>query len=87
MPRVRIPTPLRSYTSGESWVHAAGSTVGEVLDDLDRSFPGIRFRAIDEQGRIRVHMRIFINDEITRGLDAEVSESDEVTLMQALSGG
>lgn len=87
MPRVRIPTPLRSYTNNETWVHANGSTIAEVLDDLDSRFVGIRFRAIDEQNQIRKHMRIFVNDEIVLELTMPVSESDEVTLMQALSGG
>lgn len=87
MPRVRIPTPLRSYTNNETWVHAPGATLDEVLQALDATYPGIRFRAIDEQQQIRKHMRIFINDEIARTLNSAVTETDEVTLMQALSGG
>ena len=87
MPRVRIPTPLRSYTNNEAWAYAAGSTLDEVLHALDATYPGIRFRAIDEQGQIRKHMRIFVNDEIARALSTAVGEADEVTLMQALSGG
>ena len=88
--RVRIPSPLRSYTAGAdspACVHARGDTLGEVLDDLDRQFPGIRFRVIDEQGRVRKHMRIFVNDEMCRELAVAVAETDEVTLLQALSGG
>ena len=85
MPRVRIPTPLLSYT-GATWVHATGATVGDVLLHLDANFPGLHFRVIDEQNEIRKHMRIFLNDNITT-LDATVTEQDEVTLMQALSGG
>ena len=85
--RVRIPTPLRSYTSQASAVDAEGATVAEVLLDLDRRFPGVRFRVVDEQGRIRPHMRVFVNTEMTRDLSTPVDAADEVTLMQALSGG
>ena len=84
---VRIPSPLRSYTAEASVVIATGSTVHEVLQDLDRQFPGLCFRVVDEQGQLRKHMRIFINDEMTRDLTNPVTEADEVTLLQALSGG
>ncbi len=83
---VRIPTPLRSYT-GASQVEALGSTVIEVLDDLDRQFPGLKFRLIDEQGRLRKHMRIFVNTDVAIGLDQGLGPDDTITLMQALSGG
>lgn len=83
---VRIPTPLRSYTGG-SQVEAMGSTVIELLDDLDRQFPGLKFRMIDEQGRLRKHMRIFVNTDVAVGLDQPLGPDDTVTLMQALSGG
>ena len=84
---VRIPTPLRSYTGQSAVVAAVGTTVDDVLIDLDRQFPGIRFRMVDEQGRIRKHMRVFVNEEPTRDLHAAVAPTDEVTIMQALSGG
>jgi sulfur-carrier protein len=84
---VAIPTPLRSYTGGAKAVVADGSTVGELLDDLDRRHPGIRFRIVDEQGRLRRHMRVFVNRSIVEGLDEPIGSSDEVVLMQALSGG
>ena len=85
--KVRIPTPLRSYTLGQSVVPATGSTVSELLDDLDRQFPGIRFRMIDEQGHIRQHMKLWIGQEAVADLSEPVTDSDEVTIMQALSGG
>ncbi len=85
--RVRIPSPLRSYTDQRADVEADGATVGEVLADLDRRFPGLRFRVVDEQGRLRRHMRIFVNEDGTRDLSTAVAPTDEVTLMQALSGG
>ena len=84
---VRIPTPLRSYTASAAQVEAAGTTLDEILTDLDRRFPGLRFRVVDEQSRLRKHMRVFVNTEMVRDLGAPVAETDEVTLMQALSGG
>lgn len=84
---VRIPTPLRSYTGQAAHVSAEGATVAEVLADLDRQFPGIRFRVVDEQGRLRRHMKVFVNEEVVRDLATPLAPTDEVTLMQALSGG
>ena len=60
--KVRIPDPLRSYTGQEKVVDAEGSTVGELLVDLDAQYPGIRFRMVDEQNAIRKHMKVFVND-------------------------
>lgn len=85
--RVSIPTPLRSYTAQAAWVEAEGSTIGEVLHDLDRQFPGIRFRVVDEQHRLRKHMKIFVGTESVRDLTTAIGPNDELTLMQALSGG
>ncbi|MCC5871404.1 MAG: MoaD/ThiS family protein [Gammaproteobacteria bacterium] len=58
-----------------------------LLDDLDRRYPGIRFRMVDERHHLRPHVRIFLNGEILRNLDTPVAEQDEVMIMQALSGG
>jgi molybdopterin converting factor small subunit len=85
--RVQIPTPLRSYTAGEKHVDAIGLTLDDLLVDLDRRFPGIRFRVVDEQGRLRPHMRIFVNRAVEDDLATPISGDDEVVLMQALSGG
>jgi sulfur-carrier protein len=84
--RVRIPTPLRSYT-GAAVVDAEGSTVAAALEDLDRRFPGIRFRMVDEQGRLRQHMKVFVGADMTRDLSTAVPDGVELTIMQALSGG
>jgi hypothetical protein len=78
---------LRSYTDGERRVDATGSTPDELLIDLDARFPGLRFRVVDEQGRLRRHMKVFVGDESVRDLRASVPEGAEVTVMQALSGG
>ncbi|MEX2206744.1 MAG: MoaD/ThiS family protein [Myxococcota bacterium] len=85
--RVAIPSPLRSYTGGREQVQARGATLAELLGDLEQSFPGIRFRMIDEQGRIRVHIRLFVNAELARDLSRGLSERDEVQILCALSGG
>ncbi len=83
---VLIPSPLRSYTQ-RSWVEAGGATLGAVLADLDRQFPGIRFRMIDEQERMRRHVRFFVNGEQSFDLARPLAPNDEVVIVQALSGG
>lgn len=85
--KVLVPSQLRDYTANESQVNAIGNTVAEVLADLDRQFPGIRFRIVDEQDRIRRHLRIFVNEEQTRTLDARVATTDRILIFGALSGG
>ena len=84
---VRIPSPLRSYTEQRAVVEAHGATLAELFADLDRQFPGLRFRVVDEQGRIRKHMKVFVNEEAARDLGLPLRAGDDVTLMQALSGG
>ncbi len=85
--QVRVASPLRSYTSGATSVAATGATVAEVLADLERRHPGMRFRMVDEQGRIRVHIRIFVNTREAKALSEPVVAGDEVHLICALSGG
>ena len=84
--KVYVPTPLRSY-SGAAVVEAEGETVGDLLFDLDRRYPGMRFRMIDEQDRIRRHVRIFINRRRITALAETLDSGDEVQILQALSGG
>ena len=84
--KVFIPSALRSYTEqGET--EASGATLAAVLADLDRRYPGIRFRMIDEQDRVRRHIRIFVNGEQVRELAHPLRATDEVVIVQALSGG
>jgi molybdopterin converting factor small subunit len=85
--KVWIAQPLRSYTQQREAVDASGATLAELLADLDRQFPGIRFRMIDEQDRVRRHMRIFVNRVPEENLATALSQSDEVHIFQALSGG
>jgi molybdopterin converting factor small subunit len=87
MPTVNVASPLRSYTQGAQSVAAAGATVAEVLADLERRYPGMRFRMVDEQGRIRQHIRIFVNTRGIEDLTARVEGDDVVHLICALSGG
>jgi hypothetical protein len=68
-------------------VEATGDTVDALLHDLDARHPGLRFRMVDEQDRLRPHMRVFVDGELTRDLDVALDGVTEVTLMQALSGG
>jgi molybdopterin converting factor small subunit len=85
--KVLIPTPLHDYTKGQSQVQASGSSIAEVLADLDRKYPGIRFRMVDEQDSIRGHMRVFVNGEDQREINTPLKVDDEVMIVQALSGG
>lgn len=84
--QVLIPSPLLSYTNAKL-VEATGASLFELLADLDRRYPGLRFRVVDEQDRLRPHMRFFINAEQAFSLDAELRPTDSVQLVQALSGG
>lgn len=87
MTEVLIPSQLTAYTDGATWVSAQGATVSAVLDDLDRRYPGLKFRVIDEQDRVRKHMRIFIGKSETRSIAAHLSDGDELLIFGALSGG
>ncbi len=84
---VHVSTHLHSYTHGESVVEAKGSTLAEVMADLDRRFPGLRFRVIDEQDRIRPHMNFFVSGEQVRDLAHPLAPGTEVMILGSLSGG
>ena len=85
--RVLLPSPLVSYTGNRREVEAEGGTLAELLADLDRRHPGIRFRMIDEQDRVRPHIKIFVNREQARTLNRALAPGDEVLIVAALSGG
>lgn len=84
--QVTIPSPLLSYT-GRREVSAEGSTLAQVLLDLERQFPGIRFRMIDEHDRIRQHMRFFLGSQELRELSTALDGAQTLHIVQALSGG
>ena len=83
----RVASPLRSYTDGRATVEAEGDTVREVLADLDRRYPGMRFRMIDEQDRIRPHIRLYVNTAAVAALDHRIVQGETLHLICALSGG
>ena len=85
--KVTLPSPLLGYTANRREVEGQGATLAELLADLDRRYPGIRFRMIDEQDAIRPHIRLFVNRSLARTLDAGLAPGDEVLVVAALSGG
>jgi molybdopterin synthase sulfur carrier subunit len=85
--RVVVPTQLRGYTGGRAEVTADGATLDAVLVDLDRQFPGFRFRVIDEQRRVRRHVILFVGGEREENLDAAIPAGAELMIVGALSGG
>lgn len=88
--RVRIPTPLRRFTGGAEEVGAAGATVGHLVGDLERQFPGIKEKLCDEQGRVRRFVNLYLNGDDIRFLDnleTPVKEGDELSIVPAIAGG
>jgi MoaD family protein len=91
---VRIPTILRTYTGGEKSVEASGSTLVELIDDLEAKHPGIKDRLIetdgDGKGDLRRFVNLYVNDEdvrFTGGLGTELSDGDQVVVLPAVAGG
>ena len=84
---VRLPSPLRSYADEQAEVEAKGQTVDEVLWDLDRRFPGMRFRVVDEHGRLRRHIKLYIGTQASEDLATHLDGSEVLQLVAALSGG
>ena len=85
--KVYVPTPLRLYTGKVSPIEADGATLAELFADLERRYAGIRFRIINEQDRIRDHIKIFVNKEIASDLSFPLHSGDSVRISMALSGG
>lgn len=86
---VRIPTILRTYTGGEKAVSAEGASLAALIDDLEANHPGIKERLIDD-GDLRRFVNVYINDEDVRfigGLEAELSDGDQVVVLPAVAGG
>jgi molybdopterin converting factor small subunit len=87
---VRIPTILRSYTDGVSEVKATGSTLGEVVADLEAQFTGIAARVLDDTGKLRRFVNIYVGDEdvrFTDGLDTPTPEGVQISIIPAVAGG
>jgi molybdopterin synthase sulfur carrier subunit len=90
MSQVRVPTPLRKYTSGAEAVEAEGASVGALLGDLDKRYPGIKDRICDESGQVRRFVNVFVNGEDIRflqNLDTAVKAGDEISIVPAIAGG
>lgn len=88
--KVRIPTPLQRITNGQGEVACEGKTVTELLEDLERRYPGIRARICDEQGRLRRFVNVFVNEEDIRFLQGDqtpLKDGDEVSIIPAIAGG
>tara|TARA_B100000315_G_C14467557_1_gene536694 strand:- start:561 stop:839 length:279 start_codon:yes stop_codon:yes gene_type:complete len=87
---VRIPTPLQKLTGDKAEVAAEGSTVQELVDNLEQQFPGVKDRLCDEQGKLRRFVNIYVNEEDIRFLKQEatpVKDGDEVSVIPAIAGG
>lgn len=88
--QVRIPTILRTYTGGESEVTATGSTLAEVIDDLDANYPGIKSRVLDDQGAIRRFVNVYVGNDDVRfidGLSTPTAAGAQVSVIPAVAGG
>ena len=85
--KVRISSPLQSYTKGLTSIELLGSTLADVINELDKKFPGIKFRFIDEQDRIRPHMRIFVDGQIISDLNMVIQKNANVYIVHLISGG
>jgi sulfur-carrier protein len=87
---VRIPTPLRSLTKGTAEVQGSGDTVGDIIQDLERQFPGLRDRLMDEGGDLRRFINIYVNEEDIRfleGVKTTLKTGDSVSIVPAIAGG
>jgi molybdopterin synthase sulfur carrier subunit len=85
--KVHLSSHVRAYTAGQAVVEAQGSTLAEVMTDLDRRYPGLRFRVVDEQDRTRQHMNFFVGGKSVRDLAHPVTPGQDVHILGALSGG
>ena len=87
---VRIPTPLQRLTNGQGEVSCDGTTVTELLSDLERRYPGVKERICDERGTLRRFVNVFVNEEDIRFLQGDqtaVKDGDEVSIIPAIAGG
>jgi molybdopterin converting factor small subunit len=87
---VRIPPPLRRFAGGAEEVRASGGTVGQVVDDLDRQFPGFKDKLCTQEGRVQRFVNLYVNGDDIRflkSLDTEVGEGDVILLVPAIAGG
>jgi sulfur-carrier protein len=87
---VRIPTILRTFTGGQSEVEASGHTVAHVLESLDADYPGLKARIVDDSGKLRRFVNVYVGDDDVRfigGLEAEVPDGGKISIIPAVAGG
>jgi sulfur-carrier protein len=87
---VRVPTPLRKFAGGARDVQASGGTVGELIENLEQQYPGIKERLCEEDGVLRRFINVYVNGEdirYARGVDTTLKDGDEVSIIPAVSGG
>lgn len=90
MSKVRIPTPLRKLTQNQAEVDAAGSTIREMVDDLEKQFPGFKERMCDDAGELRRFVNVYVGEEDIRfleGLDTKIPDGEQVSIIPAVAGG
>jgi molybdopterin synthase sulfur carrier subunit len=90
MSSVFIPSPLRRYTAGQSKVQVSGGTISELIENLERQYPGVKSRLCDESGRIKRYVNVFVNDEEIRalqGANTRLADKDEISIVPAMAGG
>lgn len=88
--KVRIPTPLRKITNGKEEVFAQGATIKDVIEDLEKNYPGLKERICEEGGGLRRFVNLYLNDEDIRfkkHMDTELKDSDEISIIPAIAGG
>ena len=88
--KVLIPTPLQKFTNNQATLDCSGSSVAELLESLEQSFPGIKSRLCDEQGQPRRFLNLYVNSEDIRfleGTNTPLKEGDEVSIVPAVAGG
>ncbi|MDI2131216.1 ubiquitin-like small modifier protein 1 [Yinghuangia seranimata] len=87
---VRIPTILRTYTGGAAEVSAEGATLAEVIDSLEKAYPGIAARLLDDTGKLRRFVNVYVNDDDVRfadGLETATADGASVSVIPAVAGG
>ena len=87
MVKVRLPSQLRDYADGAAVVEIEGATIGEILNELQRQFPAVGRRVLDEQGHVRRHVHVYVGEDRIRGRADAVPDGAEVTVLPAVSGG
>ena len=90
MANIKIPTPLRKFTNGEADVNVSGSTVDELVNNMDDGYSGIKNRLLDEEGKVRKFVNIYVNGEDIRflnGVNTKIENNDEISIVPAVAGG